>query len=152
MATLRAIIELEELKKDTDMTKKVLLSAKEVLASYEAGEERVTELLTDMRDKFRSMIDSVQHYRSAVTRRDKLWVLFHCFTTEDGRTLCDRCDNDMSLTAPDMFWQLLMEKEFITIVTKQQASQSGVSASSPRKLTHLGQDFRIYAYKFRICM
>ena len=66
MATLRAIIELEELKKDTDMTKKVLLSAKKVLASYEAGEECVTQLLTAMRDKFSSMIDSVQHYQSAV--------------------------------------------------------------------------------------
>ena len=77
MATLRAIIELEELNKDTDMTKKVILSAKKVLAFYGAGEERVTQLLTALRDKFSSMIDSVQHYRSAVTRRDKLWVLFH---------------------------------------------------------------------------
>lgn len=75
MATLRAIIELEELNKDTDMTKKVILSAKKVLAFYEAGEERVTQLLTALRDKFSSMIDSVQHYRSAVTRRDKLWFL-----------------------------------------------------------------------------
>ena len=140
MATLRAIIELEELKKDTDMTRKVLLSAKKVLASYEAGEKHGTELLTNMRDKFRSMIDSVQHYQSAVTRRDKLWVLFHHFTTEDDRTPCDRCDNDMSLTAPDMFWQLLMEKEFIAIVTEQQASQSGVSASSPRKLTYIEEN------------
>ena len=140
MATLRAIIELEELKKDTDTTKKVLLSAKRVLASYEAGEERVTQLLTAMNEKFSSMIDSVQHYRSTVTRRDKLWVLFHRFTTEDGRTLCDRCDKDMGLTAPDMFWQLLMEKEFIAIVTKQQASQSGVSTSSPRKLTYIEEN------------
>ena len=87
MATLRAIIELEELNKDTDMTKKVILSAKKVLAFYEAGEEHVTQLLTALRDKFSSMIDSVQHYRSAVTRRDKLWVFFHRFITEDGRTL-----------------------------------------------------------------
>lgn len=138
---MRAIIELEELNKDTDMTKKVILSAKKVLAFYEAGEERVTQLLTALRDKFSSMIDSVQHYRSAVTRRDKLWVLFHRFTTEDGRTLCDRCDKHFSLTAPNMFWQLLMEKEFIAVVTEQQlASQSGVSTSSPRKLTYIEEN------------
>ena len=41
MATLMAIIDLEELKKGTDMTKKVLLSAKKVLASYEACDRAI---------------------------------------------------------------------------------------------------------------
>ena len=79
--TLTAIIELEELKKDTATTRNVLLSAQKVLAlaTNEAGNEHVMQLMTAMRDKFSSMIESVQHYRSTQSRRKKTVGLVPCF-------------------------------------------------------------------------
>lgn len=141
--TLTAIMELEELKKDTATTRSILLSTQKVLAADEAGNEDVMQLMTAMRDKFSSMIRLVQHHRSATCRREKLLVLFHAFTTEEGRALCDKCDKDLDLTAPEMFWQLLMEKEFVAMITPQQASQSsatGPSISSPRTLTYVEEN------------
>ena len=65
------------------------------------------------------------------------------FSTEEGHALCDRCDKDLDLTAPDMFWQLLKEKELVVIITHQQPSQSsttGLSISSPRTLTYVEEN------------
>ena len=141
--TLRAIIELEELKKDTATTRSVLCSAQKVLEADELGDEHVTELMTAVREKYSSMIQSVQRYRAAATRRERLWVMFHVFSTDEGRALCDTCDKNLNLAAPDIFWQLWMEKEFITMISQQEASHSSatdLSISSPRKLTYVEEN------------
>ena len=56
--TLTAIIELEELKKDTATTRSVLCSAQKVLEADELGDEHVTELMTAVREKYSSMISA----------------------------------------------------------------------------------------------
>ena len=118
--TMKGIIELEELKKDTAMTRSILSSAQKVLVADELeGNEHIAQLVTAVRVKYSSMLQAVQHYRALATRREKLWMIFHRFSTEEGRQLCDTCDKAMGLSAPDMFWQLLLERKFLAKISQQ---------------------------------
>ena len=143
--TLKDIIELEELKKDTTMTRSILSSAQTVLAADELGDEHVMQLVTAVRTKYSSMIQAVQHYRTLATKREKLWVMFHRFSTEEGRQLCDTCDKAIGLSAPDLFWQLLLEREFLEKISQQQATvtadpSTSTSPPSPRILTYVEEN------------
>ena len=152
--TLKDIIELKELKKDTTMTRSVLSSAQTVLAADEEleGNEHVAQLVTAVRAKYSYMLQSVQHYCTFATRREKLWVMFHCFSTEEGRQFCDTCDKAMGLSAPDLFWQLLLEREFLAKVSQQQATVTAnpSTSSSPRKLTYVEENAVRYTAEYVI--
>lgn len=127
--SLAAILELEELKKDTDVTKSVVSSAQQLLATDEEGEVHIRILMSKMREVYRSMFQSVKHCRLDATKKEKLWVLFHRFSIEEGFEMCNTCDKALSLGAPETFWQLLMEREFITMLVSQLQS-SGTCTSS----------------------
>ena len=75
--TLSAILELEELKKDTAVTRSVLSSAQQLLMTDEEGEVHIQQLISQIRQAYRSMFQSVKHCRLVATKKEKLWVLFH---------------------------------------------------------------------------
>ena len=109
------------------------------------GNEHIAQLVTAVRVKYSSMLQAVQHYRALATRREKLWMMFHRFSTEEGRQLCDTCDKAMGLSAPDMFWQLLLEREFLAKICQQQATvtadpSTSTSPPSPRILTYVEEN------------
>ena len=125
---LTIILNLEELKKDTTVTRNVLSSAKLLLSLDEDGEPHVQRLMSEIREVYNSMFASVQNCRLMSTKRDKLCVLFHQFSLEEGFKICSTCDKALKLAAPETFWQLLMEKEFIRMM---QSEQETYSASVP---------------------
>ena len=60
-------------------------------------------LVAAMQDAFNRMLQSVQQYRLVSTRREKLWVLFHRFSLEDGIEICKSCDVALNLSAPESY-------------------------------------------------
>ena len=84
---LTIVINLE-LKKDTTVTRNVLFSAKQLLSLDEDGDSHVQRLMSDMREVYKSMFVSVQNCRLMSTKRDKLYVLFHQFSLEEGFKIC----------------------------------------------------------------
>ena len=140
-ATLKVIIELEELKKDTTVTRSIVSSAQALLTLDEDTEVHVQQLMARMRQAYSRMFLSVQHCRLAATKREKLWVMFHRFSIEEGFEMCDSCDKALSLKAPETFWQLLMEKEFLgQLASQQQTPHVSTTSSSDtisRQLTFI---------------
>ena len=69
-------------------------------------------------------------------------MMFHGFSTEKSRQFCDTCDKAMGLSAPDLFWQLLLEREFLAKISQQQAivTADSSTSSSPRKLTYVEEN------------
>ena len=129
---LTIMINLEELKKDTTITRNVLFSAKQLLSLDEDGDSHVQRLMSDMREVYKSMFSSVQNCRLMSTKSDKLYVLFHQFSLEEGFKICSTCDKALKLSAPETFWQLLMEKEFIRMMeSEQETCTRSVTECSP---------------------
>ena len=130
---LTEICGLHELKKDTIVTKSILATAANLLLMRDEGRLKCLALLmTKLRESYATMLESVQRYKLTATKTDKLWVLFHNFTLQEGHRICHECDTALNLKAHEAFWQLLMEKEFIRQVTdtlKHPASASVVSCS-----------------------
>ena len=128
---LTIVINLE-LKKDTIVTRNVLFSAKQLLSLDEDGNSHVQRLMSDMREVYKSMFASVQNCRLMSTKRDKLYVLFHQFSLEEGFKICSTCDKALKLSGPETFWQLLMEKEFIRMMeSEQETCTRSVTECSP---------------------
>ena len=99
------------------------------------------------------MLKQVRRFRLLSSKSDKLWVLFHEFTTREGNKLCRECDTALGLKAHDVFWQLFIEKKFILRIVKElQTSNKLVSDedSSPRKLTSVEENAIRYAAGFVI--
>ena len=118
--TLRDIRELEELKKDTAVTRSVKASTQRLLTLDRNEEMHMEGLVTKLRKAYNGMLLSVQHCRLVATRREKLWVLFHQFSV--GQAL--------NLSAPETFWQLLMEKEFLRSLILSEQAHCGASTSA----------------------
>ena len=78
--TLRDILDLEELKKDTVTTRGVLASAKRLIGLKNETEQHLALLVTKMRESYSDMLASVTRYKLHSTKREKLWVLFHNFS------------------------------------------------------------------------
>ena len=112
---MTSILQLEEFKRSTDVCKNVFSTAYTLTTL--GTKEKKTLLLSQvisLRLSFLKMLEQVQKYRLISTKLDKLWVLFfHKFLTQDGIQLCNNCDTSLSLGGHDVFWQLLMEMEFI---------------------------------------
>ena len=139
LAVLTEICGLQELKKDTIVTKSVPATAANLLLMRDEGRLKCLALLmTKLRESYATMLESVQRYKLTATKTDKLWVLFHNFTLQEGHRICHECDTALNLKAHEAFWQLLMEKEFVKQVTdtlKHPVSTSAASCS--RNLTLL---------------
>ena len=56
--------------------------------------------------------------------------MFHRFSIEEGFEMCNTCDEALNLSAPETFWQLLMEKEFIEMMMSQQQTPDTDAAQS----------------------
>ena len=116
-----------------------------ILAIDERGAVHLQQLMTKMRQIYSGMFQYLQHCRLNATRKEKLWVMFHRFSIEEGFEMCNTCDKALNLTAPETFWQLLMEKEFIEMMMSQQQTSHTSSAhssdSSPsRSLTFIEEN------------
>ena len=141
-AVLTEICELQELKKDSIVTKSVLSTAQSLLMLKEEIElSRLAHLMTELKSSFDSMLKRVQQYKLTATKTDKLWVLFHNFSLQEGYKLCKECDAALGLKAHDIFWQLLMEKEFLKQVmdTLKPTSPASVATCS-RQLTYVEEN------------
>lgn len=151
LCVLTEIIELEELKRSTDVTRNVISSA-QTLVKLQTEEERahISSLLTSLRSCFQKMINSVGKCKLLSSKLDKLWVLFHEFTTREGNKLCRKCDGALKLQAHDVLWQLIMEKEFMLKVKELRTTASSDVNSSPRKLTNVEENAIRYASGFVI--
>ena len=65
-------------------------------------------------------------------KREKLYAKFHRFSIEEGFEMCRTCDKALNLEGPEIFWQLLIEKEFVGQLTlKLQAADGSSSSSEP---------------------
>ena len=138
--TLRDILHLEELKKDTVTTRSVLASAKRLIGlKNETEQQHLALLVTKMGQSYSDMLASVTRYKLHSRKREKLWVLFHNFSLQEGYKMCDSCDKVLNLEAHEIFWQLLMEKEFIRQVLKALPTSTEFmsTASCSRVLTYI---------------
>ena len=97
-AVLMEIIQLEELKRSTDVTKNVLATAHK-LARLQTDKERthLSSLVCGLRSSYSNMLKQVRRFRLLSSKLDKLWVLFHEFTTREGNKLCKECDTALGL-------------------------------------------------------
>ena len=93
-------------------------------------------LVVKLRAEYASMMKKVSRCKLPATRREKLWVLFHRFSLKNGIQLCIECERALDLTpsAQDTFWQLVMEKEFLNsleLYEKSRSRPTTASSSSP---------------------
>lgn len=153
---LTSILQLEEFKRSTDVCKNVLSTAY-TLTTLETEEKKtlLLSLVISLRLSYLKMLEQVQKYRLISTKLDKLWVLFHKFSTRDGIQLCKNFDTSLSLGGHDVFWQLLMEMEFIESIKDLRSvyagsSESSTSATIPRRLTDVEINAILYTAGFVI--
>ena len=107
---------MDELKKDTTVTRSVLASAQTMIELQQQGNEHIMTLMSNIRRSYSAMFDQVHKYKLPTSKRYNLWVLFHSFSLNEGYHMCIDCDKALNLNASEMFWQLLLEKEFIRLV------------------------------------
>ena len=131
--TLQTILKLEERQKDTAITTNIVAFIHRLLTLDQESNGHLECLVAAMQDAFNRMLQYVQQCRLVSTRREKLWVLFHRFSLEDGIEIFKSCVIALNLSAPETFWQLLLEKEFLKVVTASEQAQA--SSSSLQRLT-----------------
>ena len=142
--TLRDILELEELEKNTAVTRSVKASTQRLLMLDRNEEVHMEGLVAKLREAYNGMFLSVQHCRLVATRREKLWVLFHHFSVGNGIDMCITCDQALNLSAPETFWQLLMEKEYLrSLILSEQAHCGASTCTSAQTSTDSTSDHRL---------
>ena len=129
--SLKAIAELDELKTATNITLEIKESVKALMALDNGKKLHLQKLITRLKHSFCEMFASVERFRLLSVKKDKLYCMFHKFTIEEGFEICSACDKTLELNAPQILWQLLMEKEFIRQFSIQLQNNSQVSPSSP---------------------
>ena len=144
-AVLYEIIELEELKKDTPVTKSIVQSAKKLLELDENGIVILKRLTAEINKAFEKIFNSVKRCRILANKKEKLYVEFHKFSVLDGFEMCSKCDKSVGLKAPEILWQLLMEKLFlrklVSVLHGNDSNESsGASPSGERKLTFIEEN------------
>ena len=75
-AVLHEIIELEELKKDTPVTKSIVQSAKKLLELDENGIVILKRLTAEINKAFEKIFNSVKHCHILANKKEKLYVEF----------------------------------------------------------------------------
>ena len=109
-AVLTDILKLEELKKDTLVTRRVLATVKHILALKDKTQFEL--LITNLMKSYSTMLKKTRRLKLIATKRDRLWVLFHNFSLKEGSLMCKHCDIALGLQAHDIFWQLVLETKF----------------------------------------
>ena len=104
--SFRDILDMEELQKDTDITKSILESVKVLLAEPQDSEKKtqINKFLVCLNLAFAAMMHSVTRFKRQSTKREKLWILFHKFSVTEGSKLCEKYDKSMKLEAHEIFW------------------------------------------------
>ena len=69
--TLTNVLELEELHRDTAITRSVKVSAQQLL-TLDEEKVHIERLVTKLKDIYNGMLRSVNHCRLVTTRREKL--------------------------------------------------------------------------------
>ena len=85
------------------------------------------------------MLDSVKRCKLVVSKRDRLWALFHNFSVDEGSKLCIECHHKLGIEAHEIFWQLLMERQFHKQIVSALNKQDSFShdKSDSRSLTFI---------------
>ena len=99
------------------MTISVVKSAERLLTLNRQKKNNLQQLMAQMRQSYTRMFGSVQRYRLTAMKNEKLCAMFHMFSIEKGFEMCTVCDKALSLGGHEIFWQLLMETEFIRQLT-----------------------------------
>ena len=126
---MKAVLELDELKKDTAVTISIVNSAERLLTLNKEKEIHLQQLMAQMRQSYTRMFGSVQRYRLTAMKNEKLCAMFHKFSIEEGFEMCSVCDKALSLGGHEIFWQLLMETEFIRQLTTQTQGDPVITAT-----------------------
>ena len=64
----------------------------------------VQQLVDQLRRSYSAMFASVQRCKLTATRKEKLLVMFHRFSIEEGYEMCTACDEALNLRAPEILW------------------------------------------------
>ena len=139
---LTEICNLKELKKNTTITRSVLSTAQSLLLlKDEHKSAHLAHLITNLSSSYTAMLNRVQRYKLTATKTDKLWVLFHSFSLKEGYQLCKGCDAALGLNAHDIFWQLLLENQFLKqVINSLKLTSHPTTASGSRELTHVEEN------------
>ena len=117
LESLREICKMEGMRKDTPITKSVLVTARYVLSTKNGESKEFTNLVDKMNKCFRVMLSSVKKYKLIATKREKLWTLFHKFSVGEGKKMCEEYNKTHNLPeASEFFWQLLMKSSVISFL------------------------------------
>ena len=144
---LRDLLDMEELKKDTSVTKSILTTATNLLSTEDCVKTKnFTELLESLRQVFAGMVKSVKRYKLFSTKNEKLWILFHKFSITEGIQTCEKYDKKMNLNAHEIFWQMLMEREFLNHIAQSLSpSNADNEVCCERKVTDVEENAIRYA-------
>lgn len=120
----REILDSDELKIDTEVTKKVKTSAKKLLLLNESQKGYFEKLISDFNAAFQNMLVSARKRKALTSKLDKLYPAFHDFSIIKGFELCCACEKAIGLDVPEILWQMLMEKEFLRFLSTELSSSA----------------------------
>ena len=81
----------------------------------ECENKRIVEEFEKKVDQaYSNILSSLQHYKLQSVKAEKMWSLFHKFSLQEGLRLCKDCNKAIGLKAHDIFWQLILEKKFLS--------------------------------------
>ena len=125
---LHEICEMDEMKRDTSVTKSILTATRYILSTQN---EEFTRLIIDkLNDSFEGMLKSVNRYKFT-TKREKLWMMFHKFSLNEGKKLCEEYQiNHCIPEVNEFFWQLVMKGNlFILLLINYQLQLIAVQST-----------------------
>ncbi len=129
--SLQEILDSDELRTDTAVTKDLKNSADKLLCLSEDQKPHFHKLCSDLNFSFKRIIDSASRRKSLTTKLDKLYTMFHEFSIRNGFEMCSTCEKAIGLNIHEILWQRLMEKEFLQLIsTKLSPTESGTEESS----------------------
>ncbi len=81
---------------------------------------------------FQRQADTVKRRRTVTSKLDKLYELFHEFSvSKEANILLTDSEKKLEMQLPDILWQMLIEKEFISFLRKKFASALDNERSQP---------------------
>lgn len=141
ITVLQDILDLEELKKDTDETRRVTAIAKHILSLRDKTQFEL--LVKKLRNSYSAMLEKTSRLKLIATKRDRLWVLFHSFSLTEGNGMCQECSTGLGIKEDsEIFWQLVLETKFRQQVVAALKPTSALAVSGSyvcRTLTHIEQ-------------
>ena len=91
-AVLTDILKLEELQKNTPVTRRIVGTAQHILTLKDPDKTQFELLITELTKSYSAMPKKTSRLKLSATKRDRLWVLFHSFSLKEGSQMCKQCD------------------------------------------------------------